>query len=104
MYDNETLSLLFGTLWLHHSETSLLSISRIHITMPTPETLRAMIGITVADYLRSAVRAHKILNFSDKCHIQIGLRHGKSLSLSSQESLAFKFSEDFLQRMIITLL
>jgi hypothetical protein len=45
---------------LHHSATLLLSISRMHIDMLTPQAFRTVIGVAASLYVLAAMRTDKI--------------------------------------------
>ena len=53
---------------LHHASATCCPVSGIDINMFAPQTIRAMIGITVANYLLTAMFAREILYRSFKAH------------------------------------
>jgi hypothetical protein len=52
---------------LHEPSAGSGTVSRVYVYMLAIETLRAMIGIAGAGYIRPAFFAHKIFFYSPKC-------------------------------------
>ena len=77
--------------WLHQPAARLSAIARINIYMLTPETLRAVIGVTISLYKCPAISAGKIFNVTLKFFV-----HGLvpiSLSLLRRSKVRFRLGD-----------
>ena len=58
----------FDRSWLHEPATGFRAITGMDVDMLTPEAFRTVIGKTIADDMRAAMFAHKILHTFYKSH------------------------------------